>query len=208
MKQKIILIVFLFFNVIFSNVNNEFLDWQKKFNEYQSFKFEYSEETAYQYLSEKSYSKGEFFFQKPNNYKVINENVEIIGNQEYVWNYDPLNQQTIIQKRENVSHPLELLILNDQLFDYFEVTQAGKIEIDKQKRKQFVLTKNESVDFNFVTIKITLDKKEKYPELIEFIDENQTVSSISIHSFDDDVDFKDEDFLYKRKIGVEEIKMY
>jgi len=202
--MKIFLIFLLFISFIQGNdCLKQYDDWKKEYSKIKSFSFEFEEKTQYELLDKAEESKGKFFFKEPNLYKIESNSFEIIANKEFVYNYDPMNKQTTIQKRDKTSNPLEIIFLNKDLNSYYNIDSCQQIE----KEIIFYFSKKEETPLPYSKIILNVRKDKKSITAFQVTDYNETNTFIKINKFKE-TDIKSDFFLYQKKMGVEEIEMF
>ncbi len=202
MKKMSILLVIFIIKSVFANIT--FDEWYNSFRKIEKVHIKFEEKTFYKLLNRNASSKGDFYYLSPNKYKVITENSKILSDGKFIYNFDYSNKQIIIKNKSNYMNALELLLLDSTFLSFYNVTESKKLD---KKKYEFVLTKTEDNSIApFKTITIVINRK-KQPIQIDFVDNNETETSIKIKKFDKNIKYDKYFFHYRRELGFEEIKM-
>lgn len=204
------LLCLLVINLILSaDGMRDFMKLQEKFSQYQSLKVKYKETTSYKIVDKNNSSEGVMYYMKPNLYRIESQELDVYANEFQVWNYDKTNKQTIIQKRKSGANPIEFLILNNTLMEFYELISAAEKKLGKNNTREYVfLRMDTALEYPFLTIRVYINKKNNQPILLVLEDPNETRTSIEIKEFKENIKLKHSFFEYQKKMGVEEIKMF
>jgi len=208
-KFMVFLIIFGTTLSISADGMRDFMLLHSKFTKLNSLKVSYKETTSYKIVDKTNSSEGSMFFMTPNLYRVESKELDVYANEFQVWNYDKKNKQTIIQKRQPGANPMELLIFNKQFMDLYELVSVESVKIGKQDTREYHFLRTEmGIEYPFTVIKVYISKKKNQPVMIKLEDSNQTVTSIEIKEFKENIKLERSFFEYRKIVGVEEIKMF